>query len=210
MNEIKEHDFATYPRRFKAYRWYKPLLSVLLIVVFMFVFTILIDLLTKILFNTSISNSGYDDMDFFSTAGAFNNGLKAASFIPAVLLAALIVRDRPLSSYFSSIGGWRWKVFFKTFVSGFVIVGLPSVLCFLLRGRTGEASFTLASFMLLLVLAPLQGVAEELLYRGFFMQTAAALLFNLVLKALFCLFIFYAQRKLRWFDDVMKFNAKGD
>ncbi len=37
--------------------------------------------------------------------------------VPCLLLAARIVKDRPLSSFFSSMGGWRWKVFLNTFDS---------------------------------------------------------------------------------------------
>ena len=45
-------------------------------------------------------------------------------------------------------------------------------------------------------------------------QTIPDTAFRLILKILFLLFIFYADRKLHWFDevkrdDVARFNAKG-
>ena len=85
MRAVTEHDYATYPRRFNAYKWYKSLLVGLLFLIF------------------------------------------AAIVIPCLFFAALIVRDRPVSSYFSSMGGWRWKAFLKTFAVAFVILGIPTV-----------------------------------------------------------------------------------
>ena len=36
MKNFGERDFTTYPRRFLAYRWYKPLLTGLLFILFYF------------------------------------------------------------------------------------------------------------------------------------------------------------------------------
>ena len=109
MKAIIERDFTTYPRQFKAYRWFKPLLTGLLFVLLYFLFVSLLYLITNLAFHTTVSSSGYDDLDFYSATGAFFNGAMGAIYIPSLLLAALIVKDRPLSSYFSSGGGWRWK-----------------------------------------------------------------------------------------------------
>lgn len=113
-------------------------------------------------------------MDFYSAAGAFKECVSAASVIPCLFLAALIVRDRPISSYFSSMGGWRWRVFLKTFAVGLVLVALPLAVFSLLPGRTGPARFTLGGFLILTLLAPLQGVGEELVFRSYIMQTASS------------------------------------
>ena len=134
MNNTDEHNYATYPRRFYAYKWYKPLLVGLLFAVFYIIFSFLIEIATKLLFSANVSSTGYDDMDFFTAPGAFNNGAAASVVVLCLILAALIVRDRPLSSYFSSMGGWRWKVLFKTFIAGLIIVGIPSIIWFFLQG----------------------------------------------------------------------------
>lgn len=170
-----EHEYTTYPRRFDAYRWYKPLLVGLLFLIFDAIFGLgLIELLTKALFGATVSSTGYDDMDFFSAAGAFNNGAAAAAVIPCLILAALIVKDRPVSSYFSSMGGWRWKVFLKTLAAAFVIMGIPTIVLHLAHGRTGDMRFTIVGFVLLTLLAPLQGVGEELLFRSYILQTVSS------------------------------------
>ena len=170
-----EHEYTTYPRRFDGYRWYKPLLVGILFVLFTFILNVFgIELITKAVFGTAVQSTGYDDMDFYSTAGAFKESASAASIIPCLLLAALIVGDRPISSYFSSMGGWRWRVFLKTFAVGLVIVGIPTAISCLLKGRTGVIRFTLGGFIFLTLLAPFQGVAEELTYRSYLMQTVSS------------------------------------
>ena len=174
MNTVDKRDFGTYPRRFSTYRWYKPLLVGILIIVFMIVFDAAINSLTKMLFSVNITSTGYDDLDFFTAAGAFKNGARGADVIPAVILAALIVRDRPVSSYFSSMGGWRWKVFLKTFAAGLILFGIPNILRYLLPGRTGDVRFTAGGLILMALLMPLQGIAEELLFRGYVMQTTGS------------------------------------
>ncbi|MDO5139114.1 MAG: CPBP family intramembrane metalloprotease [Oscillospiraceae bacterium] len=174
MKMLRENDYATFPITFGTYRWYKPLIVGALFVVFWLISSLVIDLVTKLLFHTTVTNTGYDDMDFFTAAGAFDNAALAAVVIPCLILAALIVRDRPVSSYFSSMGGWRWGVFLKTLAAAFVILGIPTIVWLLIHGRTGEMAFTLGGFILLTLLAPLQGIGEELLCRGFIMQTVSS------------------------------------
>lgn len=125
MSTLTEHDFATYPRRFAAYRWFTPLFVGLLFFVFYFLFASLVYLITSLAFHTVVSGTGYDNLDFYSAAGAFFNCAIEGIYIPSFLLAALIVKDRPFSSYFSSMGGWRWKTFLKTLAAGFVISAFP-------------------------------------------------------------------------------------
>ena len=88
--------------------------------------------------------------------------------------ATLIVKDRPFSSYFSSMGGWRWKTFLKTLAAGFVIFGIPTIIKFLLNGKIADMRFAAGGLILLILLIPLQAVAEELLYRGFITQTVSS------------------------------------
>ncbi|MEE1050923.1 MAG: hypothetical protein UIB39_02385 [Lachnospiraceae bacterium] len=107
MRTVPEHEYTTYPRRFNAYKWFKPLLVGLLFAVFYLILGLAVTLITKVLFGSSVASSGYDDMDFYSAAGVFYNAAAAFVFIPSLICAALIVRDRPVSSYWSSMGGWR-------------------------------------------------------------------------------------------------------
>lgn len=174
MKNNDEHNYALYPRRFDAYRWYKPILVGLLFPVFLLIFVLAVQYITKIVFHASVSNTGYDDLDLFSAAGAFKNCAVTACCVPSLLLAALIVRDRPVSSYWSSMGGWRWKVFLKTLAVGLIIFGIPYIVHPMSLGKTSGIRFTPGGFVMLALFLPLQCIAEELLYRSFVMQTVGS------------------------------------
>ncbi len=173
MKTFTERDYITYPRRFKAYKWYKPLLVGLLFALLSVLLMFCIDRITKTVFTGFVAGQGYDDMDFFSVSGAFYNGAMAAVFVPSLILAAMMTKDRPVSSYFSSMGGWRWKTFFKMLAVGFVLFGIPNIVRLLLKGSDG-IRFTLGGFLILSFFVPLQGLGEEMMYRGLIMQTAGS------------------------------------
>lgn len=174
MRTVSEHGYTTYPRRFNAYRWYKPLFVGALFCVFMIVGFIAVSLITKLLFGTAGGAEGYDDWDFYTEGGAFSSTIQAIVPMLCLILAALIVKDRPISSYFSSMGGWRWDVFLKTFAVGLVLVGIPIAISCLMKGYSGTVHFTIGGFIIFTILAPLQGVAEELTFRGYIMQTVSS------------------------------------
>ena len=191
MRTVKEHEFTTYPRRFNTYKWYKPLVTGVLFLVFMLIASLAVDLISKAVFGSVVTDTGYDDMDLFTAAGAFSNGAKAAIFVPCLILAALIVKDRPVSSYFSSMGGWRWKVFLKTLAASFVILGIPTIIKLLAQGRTGGVLFTVGGIIILTLFIPLQGIGEEIIFRSYLIQTvsswfilpAAGIIFQILLFA---------------------------
>ena len=56
MMTIRERDFTTYPRQFKAYRWFKPLLTGLLFVLFFFLSASFVHLITSLAFHTTVSS----------------------------------------------------------------------------------------------------------------------------------------------------------
>ena len=174
IKNMTEHDFITYPRQFKAYKWYKPILVGLLFSLFLLLSNGAVSSLTEAVFKTTVTRKGYDDIDFFTAAGAFANFARIGCCIPSMLLAALIVRDRPVSSYWSSMGGWRWKVFFKVLAAGFVFITIPMGVRLLPAGRSGDVRFTAGGIIMMLIFLPFQCVGEELLYRSFTMQTTGS------------------------------------
>lgn len=174
-----EHDFLTYPRRFSAYKWYKPLLVALLTVLFAAVFITMISIpiiAINVVSSQSLSSlfsgaSGYDGMKIGTFTDAVMGFAPIAVLIPALALAAKTVKDRPFSSYSSSRGGWNWKLFFKCLGISLFVVGIPVAFSNLLIGGDGVNRFTVAGFIALLVLCPLQCAAEEYLFRAFVLQT---------------------------------------
>ena len=72
------------------------------------------------------------------------------------------------------MGGWRWKTFFKTLAAGFAVFGIPNIIRLAIMGNSGGIKFTLGGFLMFSLLLPLQGIAEEMLYRSYTMQTAGS------------------------------------
>ena len=92
--------------------------------------------------------------------------------IPALWIASKIVRDRPFSSYSSARGGWNFKIFFICMLLALVFVAAPvTVRIYLATGFKSDVRLSLAGFLVILLLGPLQCIAEEYLFRGLFMQT---------------------------------------
>ncbi len=90
----------------------------------------------------------------------------AAVAVPCLLLAALVMSDHTISSYFSSMGGWRWKVFLRSLAVAFVVLGIPIIVSFLLKGKTADVRFTIVGFVLLTLFVPFQSLGEELVYQS--------------------------------------------
>ena len=185
----KKHVYPTYGRQFDSYRWYKPIFTgALFAAIYMGLTLAGIMALTTVAgavtgdttgtdtFNKmmEIVSGGYDTMDM---SDPFQSVLQLGSLaiaIPSLWLATLIVRDRPMSSYSSSRGGWSHKVFWRCMPVAFIINGLPIIINDVIIEKGYQdftVKFTVLSFILLTILGPLQCIAEEYMFRGFVMQT---------------------------------------
>jgi membrane protease YdiL (CAAX protease family) len=121
-----------------------------------------------------IISGGYDTMDMSDPLQSVLQLGSLAIAIPSLWLASLIVRDRPMSSYSSSRGGWSRRVFWRCMPVAFIINGLPIIIndVIIEKGyQNFTVKFTVLSFILLTILGPLQCIAEEYMFRGFVMQT---------------------------------------
>ncbi|MBR3718645.1 MAG: CPBP family intramembrane metalloprotease [Firmicutes bacterium] len=175
MRPVPEHEYPTYPRRFISYRWFKPLLAGLLFSVLYLGANVAIVLAGAINQGglESVMNiaGSYDNMDVSSAPGILLNLGTLAIAIPLLALTALIVRDRPFSSYSSARGGWDWGLFGRMMLLALVICGVPNLVWILLDHEPLNNQFTIATFLLLTVMGPLQCIAEEYMFRGLIMQT---------------------------------------
>ncbi len=181
---INNYDFLTHPKSFKAYRWYKPILVCLLFGFFFFIFinciSVFLSITEKLRGNDpaelfKAASGGYDSFNAYTFSGAILNLGTISLMIPALLLAVLIVRDRPFSSYSSSKGGWRMKVFLKCFGVCLLVCAIPVAVYTILTSDTKQMiQFTVAGFIVCTILGPFQCIAEEYLFRSFILQTAAS------------------------------------
>ena len=173
--------YATFPRQFLSYRWFKPILVALLTFVFVFVFQLILTAISAIWagdlnFLSSLGDS-YESMDIFTGPGALLEFGAIGAILPALALATFIVRDRPFSSYSSSRGRWNWRAFAKCLgVAAALMAVITIVQIVLSPEEVGQPTilFSPTSLIVCLVLIPVQCLAEEYLFRGFVLQTVGS------------------------------------
>lgn len=179
-----EHTYPTYGRQFRSYKWYKPILVFLLFMIIYLILGAILTIAVRVIISSGTTNvdsnmanvfaQGYDDMELANAWQSLMNLGSVALMIPALWLASKIVRDRPFTSYSSARGGWSSKVFWKVFPIAFICVSVPIIVMELFyRHHLGDfqMKFTLASFIVVTILGPLQCIAEEYAFRGLLMQT---------------------------------------
>lgn len=180
-----QHQYPTYGRQFAAYRWYKPIIVALIFaIVYLFAYLacflgigILYGVATNnpdpsFMFNALVTS--YEEIDVTDPLQTVYNLGANALMIPCLALAALIVRDRPMSSYSSARGGWSHGVFWKCFLVAFVCKGIPILVdTFIVEHAAADykMKFTIAGFIVLTIIGPLQCISEEYIFRGLLMQT---------------------------------------
>lgn len=169
------YEYMTFPRQFVSYRWYKPLFVLILTVLFMAAFGTALIILSGVDVKTIADQTSYDTMDYYTVKGILMSLGSVSLILPSLWIATWIVRDRPVSSMSSSRGGWNWKAFFQCFLlaiplyiasSIYDVVTLPKI--------AFDVKFSLESLAVLLLAVPIQCIAEEYLFRGFFAQTFAS------------------------------------
>lgn len=173
--EDVKNDFTTFPRSFENYRWYKPILVAVLSIILFFVLSMIMFFIFGLIYPGMLFNV-FDPSNIMSNAG-FNTplgvllSLCVVLLIPSVFIANRIIKDRPFSSLLSSVGGWNWSIFAKSALVFIIIYAIMFLIEVLIKGVKWEFKLTILSFLVLVVITPFQCFAEELIYRGFLMQT---------------------------------------
>lgn len=167
-------DFCTFPRSFEKYKWYKPLIVAALTFILYIILSILCDVLFGIFFPELFSSSLLYDPNSspgLETVEGIYTSINIALMIPSFFISSKIVRDRPFSSYLSSRGGWNWEIFAKSLLVALVAYGIITLVEFLIFGVEFDNKFTILTFLAMVIVTLLQSFAEELMCRGFLMQT---------------------------------------
>lgn len=182
----KQYEYLTFARQFDSYRWWKPFFTIFLCVFFYLFFAALVLAATMagdFMWTGGDLNAfmerlqgGYDNMVITDVTGiVLNLGLVAVA-IPALILARAIVHDRSFSSYSSSRGGWHHSVFIKMLFIALIVCALPLLgytWYFTDHGQIA-ADYSRIALGLLIVITPLQCLAEEYIFRGLVNQTLGA------------------------------------
>ncbi len=173
VDDVKS-DFCTFPRSFEKYRWYKPILVAVLTFIFYFILSILCDVLFGIFFPELFSSSllyNPNSSPGLETVEGIYTSINIAIIIPSFFISSMVVRDRPFSSYLSSRGGWNWEIFVKSSVIALIAYGIITLVEFLIFGVEFDNKFTILTLLAMIIVTLFQSFAEELMCRGFLMQT---------------------------------------
>jgi uncharacterized protein len=105
-----------------------------------------------------------------------------ASLIIGILLAVLFIHKRPVLTIITPGRSIDWKKIGKSFGLFFGLVALATLVDYLLNPSTYQFSLNPKRFLifgpLAVVLIPIQTSAEELLFRGYLLQSMALLIGN--------------------------------
>lgn len=173
MSETNIKDYITIGREFENYKWHKPLVTIILSAVIFFILTFVLGAIFQLAFgdiSAGLSDS-YESLNTLGPASLFSYMILVIT-IPAIYLASMIVKDRPFSSYASSLGGWRWKLYFKCMAVPLVIYVLFNIASSLTDSSTiNIQQISPLMFIAFAITIPLQCIAEEYLFRGLIMQS---------------------------------------
>ncbi len=159
------HQFYRAP----AFRWWKPIVAVLLFGVAWFVASIP-PVLAALAWDASQLGKMPATQEEMATPAMFvANNVSVGLMIPAVLLVSwLVFRQRPrwLSSV---VGGLRWPVLLRFFAIALLGIGVAMAAEIAFSGGIGELSWTPTSLFLIIsivITTPFQAAGEEYAVRG--------------------------------------------
>ncbi len=177
-------EYFTSTAKLPEFKWYKPIITALLFMVFLVIFEVIVFGIYFVLMMrsgvdshsiTDLLTGGYDTMDAFTAPGVIMFLGNVAAFIPALIIALKISKERPVDTVITSRVGEKWDnmLFRNGLILALLINGLPQLIIAAAQGGFShiDIKYTLPGFILFLIFLPLQCISEEFLLRGFLGQT---------------------------------------
>lgn len=185
-------DYITYPKTFEGYQWYKPIVTIVLTLVIYLIFAAVeFAVLPAVgLIPDNPPAGGYESFNTLNFV-VIAMLLSIALSLPALYIATKILKYRPFSSFSSSRGGWNWKLFFKCLTVPLAVYIVYYLILLLMFPLKGIKPVEILPFVLLIIVVPLQCLAEEYIFRGLLMQTFGSW-FNIPILAIVIQAIFFA------------------
>lgn len=187
-------------RGVQNYRWWKPLLLLLLSGVYFGVLTVIFTIaFVPIMmafdpgYAMDVTTGAAEMLDTQRPISILMSMLSIIIMIPAVLLAMLTLGMRPMGRIWSVATRIRWGFLGRLSVAALIsvivmnAVGIASDLAlnptsfsepFVESGRDFDVNAALLSGLFILILVPFQATAEEVVFRGLFMQVIGSWLKN--------------------------------
>ena len=167
--KASEDDYTTYPTTLDNYRWYKPALIMILSVILFFAFMVVFMTILMLVFPdfNILAGNPLDYTSYTSIMMLF----AIALLIPSIYMATKLVYKIPFSKQIAVNRKWNWGILIKTMIVSFIVIAIFMVGNILLKDIIIINHFTLITFLLILIVVPLQCFAEEYLFRGLLMQS---------------------------------------
>lgn len=197
--ETEPLDYHRLLRGAPAYRWWKPLALLLLSGVFFGILTVVVTeavflalMLTDPDYPTQVAAGTAKVLDTQRPVSVLVSMVSIIIMLPSVLLAMLVMGMRPVGRIWSVAARMRWGLLGRLLgvsVLAIVVMNLVGIAAgALLDPATGSAAVTretgfdaraaVFSMLLVLILVPLQSTAEEVVFRGLFLQVLGAWIRN--------------------------------
>ncbi|MBE6487144.1 MAG: CPBP family intramembrane metalloprotease [Methanosphaera stadtmanae] len=173
-------EYTSFPKTFKEYKWYKPLLVGIITVIITGILLMMLYYIGAMIPGSGgigafmkLERGGYDALNAYSVIGLVSI-LAIGLVIPALYIANRIINYRPFSSYCSSRNGWNWKIYFKTLACSLLIYIILQFIVSMIEGHKFHNNFTALTFILAIIIIPIQCIGEEFFMRGYIMQTVGS------------------------------------
>lgn len=167
-----DNNFITFPKTLKTYKWYKPFF---IIAISLILYIIVFPIILEIIFGSIIPNYAIlfhsPDADMPHTVIGLSNIFMAVSIIPAVYIPTKIIYKIPFSKMVACIRNWDWKVLFRSMAVFFVVYAIFNGIYAFIVGKPFVNHFSIPIFIVFLIIVFAQCFAEELMFRGMFMQS---------------------------------------
>lgn len=162
----------------RRHAWWKPLVEGLIIFVSFVIFSIVFAIPVLLFMDDPLALEDVENLDQLDPLIFFFLFGSIALLVPAAYLARWVMGPRPLGLLHSVTGRLRWKWMFQCGLAALIIYVVTNGLSVLIDAFGGGERIELSlvpqwGWLLLMVvlLVPVQCFAEELVFRGYLMQT---------------------------------------
>ena len=183
---MQEYRYAFGQKQEIGYRWYKPLLTMIIFVLLHLVFSALILLLAGMIYG-SRNNGSLSEAIEFARLSAY--GITFAekysvpwmmivfgtniAMIPALTISHKIIFGKMPGKLLSADKKWRLSVFLKYIISAAIMFTFLHMFTVSHNTQKISASASAGSIILLAAMCFLQCLAEELVFRGLILQSCS-------------------------------------
>ena len=169
--EKVDNDYITFPTTLKTYKWFKPIVIIVVAFLLMYlVFPTVLSGIFSVFIPDFLSKVGSALDQPYTIVGMAN--LVITAFITlAVYIPTRFIYKISFSEMVAPVRKWNWMALFKSLVVSLVIYAIFESIYVIILGKPIVNKYTAVTFILSLIIVPFQCFAEEFMYRGLVMQT---------------------------------------